>query len=124
MTVKNGGIKSGRKSNLKIKLDYDFDDLEKILERISLIEKMAGRIFSIKRCGIKKSPSGRGYHVEIEIVPLTNLDEKDLVIIQLLLGSDRKREFFNWIRVRGKQKYWNVLFKEKLELSAGEEKSL
>jgi len=92
-----------------IKLDYDKG---KPIEGIDLIEKMNGRIFDIEAFSIRSSTNG-GMHVEIYIKPRIRLDNKDIVILQLLLGSDRYREFFNWLRVKGKVKEWNILFDKK-----------
>ena len=70
-------------------------------------------MFDIVSYEIKESPSGNGIHLKLLIKPLVSFDEKDIIILQLILGSDRKREFFNWIRVKGGLKHWNVLFDAK-----------
>ncbi|MCD6432010.1 hypothetical protein J7L33_04860 [Candidatus Bathyarchaeota archaeon] len=106
--------KIGPKSTLLIKLDYDYKDQRKIIEEMDLIRKMLGRMFNLKSFEVKETR--RGYHVKLKIEPLINLDNKDIIIIQLLLGSDKYREFFNWIRVKGNQKHWNVLFDQKVEV--------
>jgi len=100
---------------ITVKLDYDTNNVREILERMSILEVMIGRMFEIESFKIKRSPSKRGYHVKLLIKPLVKFDKRDIVILQLLLGSDRKREFFNWLRVRGNLKHWNVLFDKKLQ---------
>jgi len=108
--VRNGKRKILKKgSEFEIKIDYD-----KKIEGLDLIEKMVGRIFEIKGFEIYRS-TNKGIHLKIRAKSLINIDEKDIIIIQLLLGSDRYREFFNWLRVKGGLKKWNILFKKKLE---------
>lgn len=73
--------------------------------------------FKVKDIWIRerKSPSGKGWHIIIEL-PRAKLSEMEIVFLQLFLLSDFKREAFNMARVRsGKfpDGSWNVLFKEK-----------
>lgn len=53
----------------------------------------------------------KGLHLYIDAYSQFNYSRKDICFIQLLLGSDYKREMFNWIRILGKYNgEWNVLF--------------
>jgi len=65
-----------------------------------------------------RSPSGKGWHVEVEVSPQPR-SLAELVALQVILGSDRAREACNLHRARmveqGKvpawwAKRWNVLY--------------
>lgn len=52
-----------------------------------------------------------GWHI---IVPISNqLTDLEVVLVQVLMGSDYKRELFNTMRVKQNIKEWNVLFNTK-----------
>ena len=57
--------------------------------------------------------TNKGYHFYLKVKTERKLTSKDVVVLQLALGSDYKRELFNWLRVRNGRtsKKWNVLFK-------------
>lgn len=68
-----------------------------------------------------RSPSGRGWHVELEVTPEPT--PLEVVALQAILGSDRGREACNLHRARMvvsgrvRSKYWrerwNVLYEER-----------
>lgn len=55
----------------------------------------------------------KGLHVKL--LTTENISDTELVLLQALLGSDWKREVFNWQRVRqgAKMSEWNFLFSKK-----------
>ncbi|MHA1685571.1 MAG: hypothetical protein ACTSYD_04090 [Candidatus Heimdallarchaeaceae archaeon] len=109
-----GRHKKRDRKSIVLKLDIDNEcDMADMIRNGIVLSLLDGKMFNVKNIDMKTSPSGKGLHVEIEIEPLAKLDEKDIIILQLLLGSDRTREFFNWIRVRGGLKKWNILFEQK-----------
>lgn len=60
---------------------------------------------------VKVYETNKGLHIYIDVYSELKLNSKDICFIQLLLGSDYKRELFNWIRIRGRYRgKWNVLF--------------
>jgi len=65
----------------------------------------------------------RGWHMVIRLVG--DLEPAELVALQALLGSDRKREALNimrviairrWPRKDGRNTRWNLLFERKLKI--------
>jgi len=60
------------------------------------------------------SPSGRGWHF-IATIFGREIPAKEIVLAQLLCGSDRLRELANLRRIRDGVKDWNVLFKTRRE---------
>jgi hypothetical protein len=93
------------KGLLKIDVDH-----KKIFKRTyDLIE-----YFGLKVVEVKKSPGKKGWHLKLKIErPITELEA---ILLQLMLGSDKKRETLNYIRwLKGADlKKWNILFDRKL----------
>ena len=93
-----------------IKLDYD-----KITTRdIGLIFHY--RAWLLKYFGIQEVRSfetSRGYHIRITLE--TELDDRDVQMIQILMGSDIHREIYNFLRRIDGQliKKWNKLYSKK-----------
>jgi DNA primase catalytic subunit len=52
-----------------------------------------------------------GYHVRMYCD--NNIDDKTACFMQLALGSDYRREVFNWLRIERGCKNWNLLFGRK-----------
>jgi hypothetical protein len=67
-----------------------------------------------------------GYHVYLSVND--KLKSEDMCFLQLLGGSDCRREMFNWNRIRHgigwERKYWNVLFKQKFHVDTKGNKKL
>ena len=95
-----------------LKMDYDFKKgFKKFLERMSTayflleLNPLSCKVFSTKH----------GYHVYVTVVE--DLNNLELVCVQAILGSDFKRECFNFNRVKfnplGFKSDWNVLFNKK-----------
>jgi len=96
-------------SVLMLDLDGKFGKRKKNLlaKKLVLLSKYFN--FEVKNLMVK--PTKRGWHVRIEVD--RELDDRDVVFFQLFLGSDWRREFWNWLRVKHNWKPYNVLFKEK-----------
>lgn len=87
-----------------IKLDIDSKgNLDGVVSRIYSIVDLLG--LSVENYVIHESNSG--YHIRITV--LDELSDLELVIIQLLMGSDPKREALNYLRVRDNEPNWNIL---------------
>ena len=95
----------------KIKLDYD-----RITTRdIGLIFEHRGwlfKYFGMKTLDVSESP--KGYHVRID-TELYVADD-DVLLLQILMGSDINREIYNFIRkYEGlKIETWNKLYTKKM----------
>jgi hypothetical protein len=59
------------------------------------------------------SKTRKGYHVRIKIQK--KLDDRDLLLLQILLGSDINREIYNFVRQQNGEllKNWNRLYDKK-----------
>jgi len=58
----------------------------------------------------------KGYHMRI-LIDNPELCDPEIVLIQCLMGSDKKRECLNYLRVLNNTKHWNVLFKTKEDMN-------
>jgi hypothetical protein len=70
--------------------------------------------FRLDILDIKLTESRKGWHIEFIIQ--NPINDYEIVLLQLLLGSDWKRECFNLLRVHSgkfKNQSWNILFKKK-----------
>lgn len=101
----------------ELKLDFDSKrkpvSLGKFLaRRLEFISKYTG----IKVHDVVVDESRHGYHVTVIIDTTADLDERDITFLQLCLGSDWRREVFNWMRSRAKKRapHWNILFHVKM----------
>ena len=103
----------------ELKLDFDFkiynlsEFAKQFVDKLRFLERFYGIYFK----SIEVYETNKGYHFYLKVTTERKLNNKDIVVLQLALGSDYKRELFNWLRVRRGQKFkhWNVLFKCKYE---------
>jgi hypothetical protein len=65
---------------------------------------------SCVRITVQNSPSGRGLHVLGLVKTSSPHTDEQVILAQLLCGSDVNRERFNLQRVRQGIREWNVLF--------------
>lgn len=101
-------VSNSAKSVLKI--DLDFKRIPKrSLETIDFLKFY----YTVLGTYIYKSASGN-HHIVVEIKE--KISDYEIILIQLLCGSDRKREWFNYKRVKEglKMKDWNLLFSKKM----------
>lgn len=95
-----------------IKIDLDRKKIPKSLfETIDYLKYF----YTVLGTYIYKSPSGN-HHIVIELQE--EITDYELILIQLLCGSDKKREWFNYKRIKSglKMKDWNLLFSKKLNI--------
>ena len=101
----------------ELKLDFDFKprSAKRFAREIANKLNFLKTFFGIKVIDVKVYETNKGLHLYISIYSSVELDDRDIVVLQLALGSDYKREIFNWLRVRSRDKFkhWNVLFKVK-----------
>ena len=103
--------------NYELKLDIDFKPtdtnklVDQIIERVIFLED----VFCVQFEKFEVFETNKGLHIYVKIGSKNKLKNTDIVVLQLVLGSDYKREIYNWMRVRngGNVKYWNKLFKKK-----------
>jgi hypothetical protein len=94
----------------ELKLDYDgitYADIQQIFKH---------RGWLVKALGFRQVEVGtstHGYHVRISIDK--KIQDRDILLAQILLGSDINREVYNFIRVyKGELlKNWNRLYTKK-----------
>lgn len=98
------------KAELKIDIDEKRLDEKKTIDRLFLLN----RFLQFKGIGILKKKTRHGHHLTVTFETSRKLDDRDIVFLQLALGSDYKREMFNWLRVKSGCKKWNALFREKV----------
>lgn len=104
LAIKRGGSRArARLSWTVLKLDYDtrrLPGLGRIRSYLGLV------LMRLRRAGYrplwlmqKRSPSGKGWHVMIEVEPRPRRRE-EVVALQAILGSDPQREACNLWRAR------------------------
>lgn len=103
----------------EIMLDVDFKiEPEQMARRVRFVEHIAG--VSLKLRDVKETAHGYHFYYDVPVFPsYSEHVQYTRVILQLLLGSDYKREAFNWRRVRDGIENWNVLFKAKFRKENG-----
>ena len=101
----------------ELKLDFDFKprSAKRFAKEIANKLNFLTSFFGIRVIDVKVYETNKGLHLYISLYSNVELTDEDIVVLQLALGSDYKRELFNWLRVRSKDKFkhWNVLFKVK-----------
>jgi len=96
-----------------VKLDLDAGATFDSIEAARLLRRAGYRWESVSQ---RRSPSGKGWHVVLYIVPRPR-SPFEVVALQLLLGGDRNREAMQLHRARNFQDAprfmrdaWNVLY--------------
>jgi len=94
----------------ELKFDYDkilFQDVELIFEHRGWLLKY------LQVDHIEVFTTRRGYHVRAFIK--TKLSDRDILLVQILMGSDIQREIYDWVRLHdGKLlEEWNKLYTKK-----------
>lgn len=93
-----------------LKLDYDGiqeEDVAKIYYHRGWLLRKLGLV------QLQASSTARGYHVEAEV--MADLPPEDIILAQILLGSDIYREVYNFLHHLDGQMVgqWNKLFDKK-----------
>lgn len=99
-----------------IKIDLDGKAYKRRFSEIAKRLVFLKRVLNVPKFTIEEKETKHGYHIVVKFSSDLKLDNKDIVILQLILMSDWKREVFNWLRVIGNLTNWNVLFNKKYRL--------
>jgi len=89
---------------LKLDIDKGKPDIEQI--------KFVVSAFSLKVIDAFVHKTTNGYHVRLYVTE-PDICDAEVVLFQTLMGSDLKREVFNYLRVLNDKANWNVLFEHK-----------
>jgi len=111
------------KGEVELKLDFDIEDWKKVKD-ILKNRIIVFKSFYLIPYYTVVAQTRHGWHIYIKCHTKMELDDKDVCVIQGLLGDDFKRVLFNWLRVReGKFVEWNVLFthKERIDIEKSRE---
>ena len=110
--------KAGIREEADIKLDIDNRDIyadEKLSFRFGYLFRYFGDDLGSFVC-IDKYKTKKGYHYYIKFpAKKEDLSRIDMVMIQLILGSDWLRELRNLYRISKDDKTFNVLFSTKVK---------
>ncbi len=108
---------------LLVDIDYKPRDVKKFSEEIAKKMNFIDFTFGTVFVRVKCFETARGLHLAFDVVADKNFNDIDTIICQMALGSDYKRELFNYRRIRGKTKVkdWNILFKKKVKRGKGKE---
>lgn len=93
--------------NPVIKLDLDSQEaLNEFINRIWIIKNLGLKVNTVECYDTK-----HGYHLYLYLDNiLTNFD---ILIIETLLGSDFKKQLYNYLKMKNGTENWDVLFEEK-----------
>ncbi len=102
---------------LKIDIDYKPENPLKFAKEFANKLKFTCDILKIEVEAVEVYETNKGFHIYVWINSKKELDNKDIIILQLSLGSDYKREIFNLSRVWSFDNIaiWNVLFSRKYD---------
>lgn len=104
-------IRNGKKYRTVIKVDLDKKKLPDFtIQSLYYIAKY----YHITKLIIKKSQSG---NLHLKLYLLNEIEDSEIIMLQLLLGSDKVRERLNFLRMKNgaKMKDWNILFDRKID---------
>ena len=100
-----------------LKLDLDiknFDIVQKIVVNRCGVFNFA--LKGIRPVGLKVASTQHGYHIYMTVECERELSNFDVCFLQMTLGSDYKRECYNYSRFIDRlDKKWNVLFSVKYD---------
>ena len=101
----------------RLLLDYDFkseDALLKFIERVwPFIFRFAFPFGKLQLTDLEIMRTKHGWHFYLEV--RNKMRDLDRVFVQLMLGSDFKRELFNYRRVKLGERDWNLLFPDRYD---------
>ncbi|RKZ03316.1 hypothetical protein DRQ25_17880 [Candidatus Fermentibacteria bacterium] len=97
-----------------LKLDIDIRDFRLVKKIFTQRCSFVLNVLKIWPMGLRVYSTKKGYHIYFDIKGVYT--SFDICFLQLALGSDYKREVFNFKRFSEELgKEWNVLFKEKYD---------
>lgn len=109
-------------SKVLVDIDYKYEDKERMVKMVSdFAFKMyfVTDVLGVRFTGIKVYETSKGIHIYLDAESERPLTPLEVIIIQLALGSDYKRELYNlrraraWLDGEELENNWNTLFKYK-----------
>jgi hypothetical protein len=109
-------------SRILVDIDYKYEDRERMVKMVSdFAFKMyfVTDVLGVRFTGIKVYETSKGIHMYLDAESERPLTPLEIIIIQLALGSDYKRELYNlrraraWLDGEELENSWNTLFKYK-----------
>jgi hypothetical protein len=97
---------------IELKIDIDKKDKRDFMRRYQALY----RYFRFKLVDYEITETRKGYHVRLIIDFPFKVTSEEIVLLQLLLGSDWKREMLNYLRVKNGIEDWNKLFNVKYRI--------
>jgi len=98
-----------------LKLDLDIKDFQKVVSIVRNRCAVFNILDFVKPIGCRVFSTTKGYHIYL-VTDGKDLNSFDICFLQMALGSDYKRETFNFMRFRDSlDKKWNVLFESKYD---------
>jgi hypothetical protein len=98
-------------------LDYDFRSEEALLKFIQIVWPIVFRFEfqfgKLQLTDLEAMRTKHGWHLYLEV--RNKMRDLDRVFVQLMLGSDFKRELFNYRRVKLGETDWNFLFRDRYD---------
>jgi hypothetical protein len=111
------GLKRALKSGLKI-VEPKKNELQIDLDGARAVRKYGMQFSILRKAGLTKKwretiqPSKKSGHVHVTIKLPSKINDLHRVLLQAVLGSDIRREAFNYCRVSKRNKYPIVFFEE------------
>jgi len=109
-------------SKILVDIDYKYEDKERMVKMVSdFAFKMyfVTDVLGVRFKGIKVYETVKGIHIYLDAESERPLTPLEVIVIQLALGSDYKRELYNlrraraWLDGEELENNWNTLFKYK-----------
>jgi hypothetical protein len=110
------GLKKARRLGWKV-IEPKANELQLDLDGALAVRKYGAQYAILRKAGLTRKwkekilPSKRKNHVHVVISLPAKIKNIERVALQAVLGSDIKREAFNFTRVKKRNKYPIVLFK-------------
>jgi hypothetical protein len=112
MVAGSGKKPAGGFFKTEILIDIDKKSLREFYDRYIFVQKY----LKFKLLGYEIAETKKGYHVRLIVDLPYEYSDKDIVLLQLLLGDDWKRATINYFRVIHNLDDWNVLFRKKYRI--------
>jgi len=97
---------------IELKIDIDKKDKRDFMRRYQALY----RYFRFNLVDYEIAETRKGYHIRLIIDFPFKVTSEEIVLLQLLLGSDWKREMLNYLRVKNGIEDWNKLFNVKYRI--------
>ena len=81
-----------------IKIDVDDKNIAEVIERIKTVKEILEKDANIKIKDFEVYETKNGFHIKCKAENITH--PLEIIILQLLLGSDWKRECLNYVRYK------------------------